>query len=174
LPRIWPFLFPIVRKKGHVPAIIAGIIMGIGISAMHYIGMAAMEMEVEYIYKPLILMASVLIAVVVSYVALFSSLQKFMGRQWIKVLTSVLMGLAITSMHYTGMAAVVFYTVNPVSGMHGMHTMDMPLLVMGVTVFSSCWRSPALQDFLTAMWTTVFIITTPLHCSRISVSSNRI
>ncbi|WP_175989888.1 EAL domain-containing protein [Bacillus sp. Marseille-Q1617] len=129
------FSFANRKKKGHVPAIIAGIIMGIGISAMHYIGMAAMEMNAEHVYKPLILMSSVMIAVVVSYVALFifSSLQKFMGTQWIKILTSVLMGLAITSMHYTGMAAVVFYTVTPGNGMHGMHKMDMPLLVTVVT-----------------------------------------
>jgi diguanylate cyclase len=129
------FSFSSRKKKGHLSAVTAGIIMGIGISAMHYIGMAAMEMEVEYAYKPLILLASVLIAVVVSYMALFifSSLQKFMGTQWIKILTSVLMGLAITSMHYTGMSAVIFYTDKPLDGMHGMHKMDMPLLVTGVT-----------------------------------------
>jgi diguanylate cyclase len=131
------FYFANRKKKGHLPSIMAGLIMGVGISGMHYIGMAAMEMDVEYVYKPWILLASVVIAVVVSYVALFifSTLQKYMGNQWIKVLTSVLMGLAITSMHYTGMAAVVFYTDTPIEhDLHGMHRMDMPLLVIVVTI----------------------------------------
>jgi diguanylate cyclase len=131
------FYFANRKKKGHFPSILAGLIMGGGISGMHYIGMAAMEMDVEYVYKPWILLASVVIAVVVSYVALFifSTLQKYMGNQWIKIITSVLMGLAITSMHYTGMAAVVFYTDDRVAhGLHEMHRMDMPVLVIVVTI----------------------------------------
>ncbi|MEL3972133.1 EAL domain-containing protein [Rossellomorea oryzaecorticis] len=131
------FYFANRKNTGHFPSIIAGLIMGAGISAMHYIGMAAMVMEVEHVYKPWILFASVLIAVIVSYVALFifSTLQKYMGNQLIKIVTSILMGLAITSMHYTGMAAVVFYTEDGLhSGTHEMHRMDMPLFVVVVTI----------------------------------------
>jgi diguanylate cyclase len=131
------FYFANRKNTGHFPSIIAGLIMGAGISAMHYIGMAAMVMEVEHVYKPWVLFASVLIAVIVSYVALFifSTLQKYMGNQLIKIVTSILMGLAITSMHYTGMAAVVFYTEAGLhSGTHEMHRMDMPLFVVVVTI----------------------------------------
>ncbi|MGR3766276.1 bifunctional diguanylate cyclase/phosphodiesterase [Rossellomorea sp. NS-SX7] len=124
------------KNTGHFPAILAGLIMGVGISAMHYIGMAAMEMEAKHAYKPWVLFASVLIAVIVSYVALFifSTLQKYMGNQLIKIGTSILMGLAITSMHYTGMAAVVFYTEGMGGNSHEMHRMDMPLFVIVVTI----------------------------------------
>jgi diguanylate cyclase len=123
------------RNTSHWSYLFAGVIMGVGISAMHYVGMAAMKMDVEYVYKPWIFLASIGIAIVVSYVALFifSTLQKYMGSIWIKTGTSVIMGLAITSMHYTGMAAVVFYTYEPVSGNPDHMHMDMSLLTAAVT-----------------------------------------
>ncbi|MCU9613426.1 EAL domain-containing protein [Caldibacillus lycopersici] len=124
-------------RKSNISIIIAGIIMGVGITSMHYIGMAAMEMEADYIYQPWIFLASIMIAIVVSYIALyiFSTLQKYMGNQLIKIITSILMGLAITSMHYTGMAAIIFYVNEPLhGGIHQMHPMDMSLLIIGVTV----------------------------------------
>ncbi|MGX6444569.1 bifunctional diguanylate cyclase/phosphodiesterase [Neobacillus sp. K501] len=131
------FSFANRTHKTHRPAIIAGIIMGLGISSMHYIGMAAMKMNAEYIYKPWIFLASIVIAIIVSYVALFifSKLQKYMGKQLIKIGTSILMGLAITSMHYTGMSAVVFYGEEPLrNNLHHMHQMDTTLMVTVVTI----------------------------------------
>lgn len=121
----------------HWPQALAGMTMGIGIAAMHYIGMAAMEMEAQYVYEPWVFILSIAIAIVVSFVALyiFSSLQKFMGNFYVKSLTSLLMGLAVASMHYTGMEAVVFYTDKPLSGglQHGQH-MNLPLLVIAVAL----------------------------------------
>ncbi|WP_168413219.1 bifunctional diguanylate cyclase/phosphodiesterase [Bacillus salacetis] len=129
------FYFANKRSVAHWSNLIAGIIMGLGISAMHYIGMDAMIMDADYVYRPWIFLASIGIAIVVSYVALFifSRLQKYMGNLLIKIGTSVVMGLAITSMHYTGMAAVMFYSYVPVSShSHNMH-MDMPLLIISIT-----------------------------------------
>jgi diguanylate cyclase len=131
------FSFANRAHQTHLPSIIAGIIMGLGISSMHYIGMAAMKMKAEYVYKPWIFIGSIVIAIVVSYVALyiFSKLQKYMGNQLIKLVTSILMGLAITSMHYTGMSAVVFYVEEPLaSNLHHMHKMDMTLTILVVTI----------------------------------------
>ncbi|MGF2614728.1 EAL domain-containing protein [Rossellomorea vietnamensis] len=130
------FYFANRRNTTHWSYLAAGIFMGLGIAAMHYVGMAAMEMEAQYIYRPWIFLASIVIAVVVSYVALyiFSTLQKYMAKLLIKVATSVLMGLAITSMHYTGMGAVVFYSTTPLAGnAHHMH-MDMSMLILSVTI----------------------------------------
>jgi diguanylate cyclase len=129
------FYFANKRIISHWSNFIAGTIMGLGISAMHYVGMAAMKMEAHYVYRPWIFLASIGIAIVVSYVALFifSKLQKYMGNLLMKIGTSVVMGLAITSMHYTGMAAVVFYSYVPVTThSHHMH-MDMPLLIISIT-----------------------------------------
>jgi diguanylate cyclase len=132
------FYFANRPNQSHQPYMIAGVIMGIGISLMHYIGMAAMKMEAEYVYKPWLFLLSIAIAIVVSYVALyiFSTLQKYMGNQIIKILTSIIMGIAIPSMHYTGMASVIFYVEDPTkySSLHEMHKMDMSLLIIVVTV----------------------------------------
>ncbi|MFD2445537.1 EAL domain-containing protein [Bacillus sp. CGMCC 1.16607] len=117
--------------------IFAGIIMGLGISIMHYLGMAAMQMEADYVYKPWIFASSIFIAILVSLVALFifSKMQRYMTNRLFKGITAIVMGGAVASMHYTGMAAIVFY-VNPntVQVMGHMHNMDMTLLVTGVTV----------------------------------------
>lgn len=115
----------------------AAVIMGLGISLMHYIGMMAMEMEAEHYYRIWPLLVSIIIAVLVSFVALFifSKLQKYMGNRLIKLLTSILLGLAITSMHYTGMLSVVFYVEERMLiNSHHMHQMDMTLMITVVTV----------------------------------------
>ncbi|WP_144510460.1 EAL domain-containing protein [Bacillus sp. FJAT-22090] len=90
---------------------IAGFAMGIGISSMHYIGMYAMKMDIIYTYDKLLFATSIVIAVVVSLIAIyiFSALQRYMVNRFIQLLTSMVMGLAISSMHYTGMAALTFY-----------------------------------------------------------------
>ncbi|MGM8366412.1 bifunctional diguanylate cyclase/phosphodiesterase [Virgibacillus sp. W0181] len=131
------FYFANRRYTTHWSYFIAGIIMGLGISSMHYIGMAAMKMDAEYVYKPWIFLASIVIAVVASYIALytFSTLQKYMRNQLVKITTSILLGLTITSMHYTGMAAIVFYVRRPlIDNLNGMHHMDTTLLITVVTV----------------------------------------
>ncbi|WP_226671197.1 EAL domain-containing protein [Metabacillus litoralis] len=124
-------------NRNHLPYLLAGITMGIGISSMHYIGMAAMKMESEYIYNPWVFLLSIFIAIVVSYVALFifSNSKKFMGNQYIKVITSIIMGLGISSMHYTGMMAVDFYVEKSVDiHTHTFHQMDMTLLITVVSI----------------------------------------
>lgn len=105
------FYFANRPNQSIVSFIIAGIIMGLGISTMHYMGMAAMKMEIKYAYKPGLFIGSILIAMIVSFVALYilTNLQRWMNHRLIKLVTSLIMGLAVSSMHYTGMAAVVFY-----------------------------------------------------------------
>jgi diguanylate cyclase (GGDEF)-like protein/PAS domain S-box-containing protein len=86
--------------------LISGVLMGAGISTMHYMGMDALKMSPAITYEPWIFVLSVVIAIVASWGAMF-----IMYRQdWVKlstfprtVLGSVVMGLAISSMHYTAM-----------------------------------------------------------------------
>ena len=91
---------------------IGTILMGTGIAAMHYTGMFAMQMSPPIRYDPLLFVASVLIAIVASLAALWISFQLRWkhSRQEIlaKVGSAVVMGLAISGMHYTGMAAARF------------------------------------------------------------------
>lgn len=86
--------------------LISGLLMGLGISAMHYMGMAALKMSPSIFYNPWLFALSVLIAIAASWVALL-----IMYREdWIKlaalprtVLGALVMGAAISSMHYTAM-----------------------------------------------------------------------
>jgi two-component system, sensor histidine kinase and response regulator len=85
--------------------------MGAGISAMHYIGMAAMRLPAMCHYDGAIVAGSIVIAVVVSAVALLLSFHFRAATNVLnagKTLSAVAMGLAIAAMHYTGMAAVSF------------------------------------------------------------------
>lgn len=86
--------------------------MGIGIATMHYVGMTAMQMPANLHYQPGLFLLSVVIAVVVSLVALKLAIlfRQGMGvkRKGLKAVSAVVMGAAVLAMHYTGMAAAVF------------------------------------------------------------------
>src|SRR5713226_2923669 len=86
--------------------------MGAGISAMHYTGMAAMKMAPAMRYDPLLFSLSIMIAIVVSWVALriaflFRPFTSNAQIIWQKLGAAAVMGAAIPGMHYTGMAAVI-------------------------------------------------------------------
>jgi NO-binding membrane sensor protein with MHYT domain len=90
---------------------IGGVLMGLGICAMHYTGMAAMETHPHATYDPLLFAASVAIAIVAAVAALWIAFTLRGASPWMryaKLGSAVLMGFAITGMHYTGMAAAHF------------------------------------------------------------------
>jgi diguanylate cyclase (GGDEF)-like protein len=90
----------------------SAVVMGAGISTMHYMGMAAITIVPAIAYNRWLVACSVLIAVSASFIALwlFHSLRE--GRsfhQWLmRMAAAIVMGLAISGMHYTGMAAARF------------------------------------------------------------------
>ena len=99
-----------------------GALMGIGICSMHYTGMAAMQMAPPIRYQPLLLCLSVLIGIAASTIALWSAFElrfeTILSAFWKKAGSALVMGSAISGMHYTGMAAAIFApdsicTVNP-------------------------------------------------------------
>jgi NO-binding membrane sensor protein with MHYT domain len=101
------------RTRLSVLQILAGaFLLGFGICAMHYTGMAAMQMDADLRYIPSIFFLSVLIAIVASAAALWMAFTfvRHTGayRNFIKVGAALIMGAAICGMHYTGMAASVF------------------------------------------------------------------
>jgi NO-binding membrane sensor protein with MHYT domain len=106
-------LFVVSRPSVSTFALLGGsVIMGIGIAMMHYSGMAAMRMPAEVGYNSGLFALSILIAVVVSLAALTLAVifrdEKFSRRLGLKSLVACVMGGAILSMHYTGMAAASF------------------------------------------------------------------
>jgi two-component system, sensor histidine kinase and response regulator len=100
------------RAMGLREAIPGSLAMGTGIAAMHYTGMAAMRVQAHAQYDPLLVALSVAIAVVVSFVALWLAFHlrdvTTGAWSWRKLGSTLLMGAAIPSMHYTGMAAARF------------------------------------------------------------------
>ncbi|MBK3509778.1 putative bifunctional diguanylate cyclase/phosphodiesterase [Pseudomonas sp. MF6747] len=87
------------------------LIMGAGISSMHYTGMAAMRMTPGIDYDPTLFGASLLIAVVASGAALWIAFNLRRSTPYVRLArggAAVVMGIAIVGMHYTGMAAARF------------------------------------------------------------------
>jgi NO-binding membrane sensor protein with MHYT domain len=81
-----------------------GVIVGVGVAAMHYLGMAAMTMTDSMSYNPALLAGSVLIAVVAGTAALWAGTQ--VSGLPATVGAALIMGVAVSGMHYTGMAAL--------------------------------------------------------------------
>ena len=87
------------------------LIMGAGISAMHYSGMAALRMQPGIDYDPTLFGLSLVIAVGASAAALSIAFRLRKQTPYVRLArggASIIMGLAIVGMHYTGMAAASF------------------------------------------------------------------
>jgi PAS domain S-box-containing protein len=105
-------LFVVSRKHmGPAQALLGSVMMGSGIAAMHYIGMEAMRLPAMCMYSPGLVALSVILAIVVSLVALwltFHFREETRFGSWKKLMSATIMGAAIPIMHYTGMAAASF------------------------------------------------------------------
>jgi two-component system, sensor histidine kinase and response regulator len=107
----WVALFVVSRRtmRWHQAAL-GSLFMGSGIAAMHYIGMAAMRLPAMCQFSPAVVSLSVVLAIVVAFVALWMAFSFRGGAGWNdkKLGAAVVMGGAIPMMHYVGMAAVTF------------------------------------------------------------------
>jgi NO-binding membrane sensor protein with MHYT domain len=86
---------------------LSGTLMGLGIITMHYTGMAAMRGNFELSYDPLYVALSVVIAVGAATAALWLAFRHTNPAQ--RFVAAIVMGLAISGMHYTGMRAAIFH-----------------------------------------------------------------
>ncbi len=90
----------------------SAVILGAGISAMHYVGMSAITMQPGVAYEPRLLFASIALAIAASYAALWLFFRlrhgSGVGVQIARASAATIMGAAICGMHYTGMAATIF------------------------------------------------------------------
>ncbi len=87
-------------------AVLAGAIVGIGISAMHYVGMTALLLGGEIVWDPYVLAASLLLGMGFGAAALFVGTKSPSLRH--RAGGAVLLTLGIVSMHFTGMGAAGF------------------------------------------------------------------
>ena len=91
-------------NKGRGLLLCSGTIMGLSIAGMHYVGMAAIRMNAVFVYSTPLVVASVVIAIAVSTAALIAAGSERLGA--LRPLAAVALGLAVVSMHYTGMMAL--------------------------------------------------------------------
>ncbi|MDF1624316.1 MAG: MHYT domain-containing protein [Pseudohongiella nitratireducens] len=106
------------------PLVIAvgGLFVGAGIGAMHYTGMFAMELDGDMRFHLGWFLASIVVAVLLAMIALGVH---YGMRRHLNLstpvslgLSGICMGLAISGMHYTGMAGVHFVLDASVQGDH--------------------------------------------------------
>jgi NO-binding membrane sensor protein with MHYT domain len=124
--------------EGPGPLLLGGTIIGIGVASMHYMGMWAMRMPDTMGYGTSLLVASVLMAIVAGTAALWAALR--LGSLRHTLLASLIMGVAVSGMHYTGMAAMQLRAA-PGGGMAAMgsgasaEAFLLPL-ILGITVLT--------------------------------------
>ncbi|GGM00322.1 putative bifunctional diguanylate cyclase/phosphodiesterase [Pseudomonas asuensis] len=90
----------------------AAICIGLGVTAMHYIGMAAMQSAATAYYDPWLFTLSILVSMLASLgsMMLIMKLRKpdAPAPLKLKIAASLALGAGIISMHFSGMAAVTF------------------------------------------------------------------
>ncbi|KPY84591.1 EAL domain-containing protein [Pseudomonas syringae pv. tagetis] len=97
-----------------LPAVQLGLgalLLGLGISAMHYTGMAAMRMQPGIEYTPWLVACSLIIGIAASAAALWIAFRLRQQRSRIyltRASVALMLGMAVIGMHYTGMAAAGF------------------------------------------------------------------
>jgi diguanylate cyclase len=119
--------------------IVGGVMMGVGIAAMHYTGMAAMHMEPAITYTPGWFVTSIAIAITASWTALWIAFNLSAGRQHHvlrkRLGASLVMGLAIAGMHYAGMNAAVFPAGSMCRNMNGVNANWLVLIITVTALF---------------------------------------
>ena len=91
--------------------LLGGLLTGVGVGAMHYSGMLAMRMPADVDYNPTLFTLSIVIAVVAATAALWATLRLHGLASTLGA--AAIMGVAVSGMHYTGMAAMRVYSPPP-------------------------------------------------------------
>lgn len=115
----------------------AGVFLGTSVAAMHYLGMFGLKIYGFITWDMALVATSLLIAVVAATAALWLSLNSPTTAR--RVAASLVMGVAVCAMHYTGMAAADFVCTTPErsaipQGMGFMAAFRLPMLVIATTV----------------------------------------
>lgn len=108
--------------------VVKSILMGAGIGSMHYLGMTAMKIPGYMAYDVFYFILSVVLAVVLSGISLRINDVRQVARNKqnrTNIMAALVMGIAISAMHYVGMAAMYIWGVpetalveaNPHSGL---------------------------------------------------------
>jgi NO-binding membrane sensor protein with MHYT domain len=123
--------YVISRKSASLLRLVfSGIFMGLGIVTMHYTGMAAMRGHAEPSYDRIYVALSIIIAIGASTAALWLAFRTTDLGQ--KVVAAVVMGLAISGMHYTAMWGTIFTAHVPLHEAQANASLDQTTLALAV------------------------------------------
>ena len=131
----------IVAHKGvnRTRLVLGGVILGGGIGLMHYTGMAAVEFDAYIRYDPALFGLSIVVAVALAisalWVAFTMSRRQAAGSLTGEVLSALLIGLAVSGMHYTAMGSTVCLARTGQSGMFS--DLDSDVLAAATAVVAS-------------------------------------
>ena len=114
----------------------AGLLIGSGVASMHFVGMAAMRSPTTLSYDPLWVAIAIAIAVVAATIAVWlATRDEQRGR---RAAAAVMMGAAISGMHYAGMHAARFtrggMQVDQASGLASFGQASLALAISFVTL----------------------------------------
>jgi diguanylate cyclase (GGDEF)-like protein len=119
-------LFVVVRpSSGHRHLFSAAVFLALAVASMHYLGMASMEMDATISWSAPLVALSLLIAFGASLAALY--LVQQLGRDRFRLSAvrrlgaALILGLGISGLHYTAMAAATFHPTTTISGMAASH-----------------------------------------------------
>jgi NO-binding membrane sensor protein with MHYT domain len=104
-------------RAGTVPLLAGAVIIGLGVAGMHYIGMSAMRIPDTMHYDSGLVILSVIIAVGTGAAALWAALR--LDAPWPAFAACLIMGVGVSAMHYTGMAALQVHADLAASGITG-------------------------------------------------------
>ncbi|WP_203924283.1 MHYT domain-containing protein [Rugosimonospora africana] len=102
--------------------IAAGLFTGVGVAAMHYSGVSAVRMDASVSYDTTLVALSFAIAIVAAIVALWFTVTVRRAR-WITIAAAI-MAVAVTAMHYTGMAAMHVRRTMTMKALSGVSALD--------------------------------------------------
>ena len=108
----------------------SGLVTGLGVAAMHYMGMAAMRMQADLDYDRLWVVISIFIAVGAATAALYLSGRN--SRLAERLLAALIMGIAVAGMHYAAMRGSVFRMQPGIDMAHGIASLGQSKLAIGV------------------------------------------
>jgi NO-binding membrane sensor protein with MHYT domain len=120
-------------KPHPLKIIIGGVFAGLGVASMHYTGMAAMRFHGNVVYDDLLVAASIAIAVVAATVALWFTVT--VRKTGAIIASALVMGVAVSGMHYTAMFAMTVHLDDSGSALTGSTPFGLLLPIVLLVIF---------------------------------------
>ena len=143
------------RRLSTAQLLNAGLLIGAGVGTMHYTGMAAMRINGLIRYNAPLFALSIIVAVVLAVLALWLKFhlqrRNTLGPFLVNLSSAVVLGLAVSGMHYTAMLAAYFVSDDKIEVASGidpsflaMIVLLMSGLIVVATIFATVVELPSL------------------------------